>query len=167
MRIYGLRKTLYWLIWTSAFFSTFALKAPARPLSEVTTSTQDFLISRSPNSGGMRFIGVCDRRFSAISRDATAYGRADKANCCALRILVAETTSIALVIWLVFFTDLIRCLMVLIEAIYFDIIYLQAGGKRKAGLGNPCLEGAISSAGLPLELSTPPCLTIIIMRHII
>ena len=43
-----------------------------------------------------------------ISFSNSAYGRPTSAACCALRILAAATICIALVIWAVFLTDLIR-----------------------------------------------------------
>ena len=49
--------------------------------------------------------GAASARIAFIK---SAYGRPTSAACCALRILAAATICIALVIWAVFLTDLMR-----------------------------------------------------------
>ena len=55
--------------------------------------------------------GVLATKFFNISSEAKAYGRAARAKLCDRRILVMETTSMALVILAMFLTDRILLFM--------------------------------------------------------
>src|SRR3989338_7233768 len=94
---------------------TLELNAPASPLSEVTTRSREFFTSLLCKSGGRT--EVLRIRFSSISSEATAKGLARRVNSWAFLILVADTTSIALVICAVLLVDFILCFIDLIEGI--------------------------------------------------
>ena len=69
--------------------------------------TQRFLTGRASISGWLKPT-VPDAASAIITFKSAAYGRPTSAACCALRIFAAATICIALVIWAVFLTDLIR-----------------------------------------------------------
>src|SRR5690606_15416260 len=79
-------------------------------------------------------------RLAAISRTLVAYGRAARMRSCALRILDAATISMALVIFLVFSTDLILP-RISLPAAMSDLPLHSGEGflERRDGLGQLCL----------------------------
>jgi ABC-type multidrug transport system permease subunit len=79
---------------------------PHKPLSVVTTMTPTFLASFTCMNG-CTYSGLASPRWAAMLRIFSLYGRAASIRSCALRILDAATISMALVIFLVFSTDLI------------------------------------------------------------
>ena len=86
--------------------STLVFMPPHRPLSVVTTITPAALASFSFMNGCV-YSGLALPRLAAMLRTLSLYGRAWRMRSCALRILEAATISMALVIFLVFSTDLI------------------------------------------------------------
>ena len=98
----------------TVFLSSFAasrnkllFSPPHRPRSVLTRMTARFLTGRACISGCSK-TAVRDAACASTSFINSAYGRPTSAACCALRILAAATICIALVIWAVFLTDLIR-----------------------------------------------------------
>ena len=83
------------------------LSAPHKPLSVLTRMTARFFTGRVSISGCLNAAmrGAASASTWFIN---SAYGRPASAACCALRILAAATICIALVIWAVFLTDLMR-----------------------------------------------------------
>src|ERR1700752_3273538 len=99
-----------------AALTMLALKAPAKPLSPETTTTNMFFSGRvtssgcriSPVSGSM----ISARRFSDCSTPSiiVTYGRDDIIRSCARRSFAAATIFMALVIWRVFLVLRMRLL---------------------------------------------------------
>src|SRR5476649_100284 len=100
-------KTVVFLSNLPASRNRLLFKPPHKPRSELTTMTARFFTSRISISGCLNdaMRGPASARIAFIK---SAYGRPTSAACCALRILAAATICIALVIWAVFFTDLMR-----------------------------------------------------------
>ena len=87
--------------------SKFVFRPPHKPLSVLTMITARFFTGRTSIKGFVKspVFPATAERTSFIS---AAYGRPDRAACCAFRILAEATICIALVIWAVFLTDLMR-----------------------------------------------------------
>src|ERR1051326_1550661 len=87
--------------------SRLLLSPPHNPLSVLMMTTARFLTSRFSISGWVKSPAykTASARTSFIRE---AYGRPARADCWALRILEAATICMALVIWAVFLTDLMR-----------------------------------------------------------
>ncbi len=88
--------------------SRLVLRPPHRPLSVVTTMKATALGAPSTSRMyGLRYSGLACDRLVVMTRILSLYGRAWRMRSCALRIFEAATISMALVIFLVFSTDLI------------------------------------------------------------
>src|SRR5205085_9604672 len=82
-------------------------RPPHKPLSVVTTTKPAGFLASLATMKGCLYSGVACDRLAARLRIFSAYGRAARMRSCALRIFDAATISMALVIFLVFSTDLI------------------------------------------------------------
>src|SRR5688572_3227411 len=91
-----------------AALMTFALNAPARPLSALTRTTRYFSSPRASSSGCENSSATFALRPPSTSDIFWANGRAAITRSCARLSFAAATIFIALVICCVFFTDLIR-----------------------------------------------------------
>src|SRR5436309_2579790 len=119
---------------------TFALNAPASPLSEVTTRRRTFCSSRVSSSGcfsSSTRVATDDK----TCRSAAEYGRAANIRSCARRSLAAETIFMALVICCVFFTLRIRRRMSIVLAIRLR------GFPARPLLLLECVDGGAQLAG--------------------
>src|SRR5436305_88752 len=95
----------------SAPLIKFVLKAPARPLSPVTSTSRIFCSGRCASSGfaaAPPWAPAAAATFARTFRSSAPYGRAAITRSCARRSLAAETIFMALVICCVFFTERIR-----------------------------------------------------------
>jgi hypothetical protein len=92
----------------SATFSTFALYAPARPRSDVSTSTPAFVGCSRSSSSGCWTAPLWRARSSIALVSWIAYGRDASTRCCAFTIREDAISSIARVIFFVDWTVRIR-----------------------------------------------------------
>src|SRR5687768_18092655 len=121
------------------------LNAPARPLSELaTTSRWRWSLPVPANSLGAPSPATLPARLAMTAPRRWAYGRAASAEACALRSLAAATICLALVIFWVDLTELIRPLSSVSQATLTFLLFRHSRGS--GNLGKCCT----ASPGSPL-----------------